>query len=93
LRETLRTTSRAAVGRVAIRERQALAVVHARKDLLVLHTAHWPDEIRDPDFPLRSVGVAVDADELAAARALVEAMSGRLNPAELTDNAAGSYAR
>jgi DNA end-binding protein Ku len=88
LRDTLRTTGRVGIGKIALREREALAVVRARADVLVLHTLLWPDEIREPDFPFQSRPVEVGADELAAAGALVEAMSGRLASleAELGDD-------
>jgi DNA end-binding protein Ku len=78
LRNTLHATNRAGVGKVVLREREALAVLRARADVLVLHTVLWPDEIREPRFPFRGQAVAVSPDELEAAGALIEAMSGRI---------------
>ena len=38
------------VARVAIREREYLAVVRAEDGVIVLETMFWPDEIREPQF-------------------------------------------
>lgn len=46
LRDALVESGQVVICRVALRTREALAVLHVRDDVLVLHTLLWPDEIR-----------------------------------------------
>ncbi len=46
--EALARSGRLAVCKVALRSRERLAVLRPRNGILVLHTLHWPEEIRDP---------------------------------------------
>lgn len=47
LREAMDKTGRIAVARIIIREKESLAVVRVYKNLLVLETIFYPDEVRD----------------------------------------------
>lgn len=80
LREAMRRTRRVAVGRVALRQKEALAclrVFGGEPGVLVLATMHYPDEVRPPEAlagvrdpaPVseRELGLAVDLiDHLTA---------------------------
>ena len=47
LREAMSKTDRIAVARIVIRDKESLAVVRVYKNLLVLETIYYPDEVRD----------------------------------------------
>ena len=50
LRDALTDSGRVAIAKVAIRQRESLAMLRVREGVLVMHTMRWPDEIRRPDF-------------------------------------------
>lgn len=52
LREVLHATPRLAVAKVALRDKEHLAALRLRDDVLMLHTMYWPDEIRPAAFAL-----------------------------------------
>lgn len=84
LREALRNAGQIALVKVALRQRESLAVLRPRGEVLVLHTMRWPDEIRQPPTrgPERDV---VSPDELSEARALINAKSMDFRPEEYSD--------
>ncbi len=77
LRDTLAQSGRLAVTKVALRNRERLAVLRVAGDAICLQTMLWPDEVRVPEFPrLSAVGdVKAGPQELEMARLLVDAMS------------------
>src|ERR671939_796923 len=50
LRDALADADRVAIVKVALRQREQLATLRVRDDVLVLNTMLWPDEVRNPDF-------------------------------------------
>lgn len=86
LREALRESGKAAVVKVALRSREALALIRARGDLLVLHTMLWPDEMRDGSFAAPPAEVKATDAEVAMARMFIEQLSGDFDPSEFTDS-------
>jgi len=46
----------------------------------VVHTLLWPDEIRDPDFPVLDKTVEIKPAELKMAGQVVESMADEFNP-------------
>jgi DNA end-binding protein Ku len=72
--------------KIAIRQRESLALLRARDDMLLLHTMLWPDEIRQADFEFLDQDVEVRPQELKMATSLVESMSGSFKPEEFTDD-------
>lgn len=52
LRDALRQTDRMAVVKVALRQRETLALLRVRDQTIVLQTMLWPDEVREPRFPV-----------------------------------------
>jgi DNA end-binding protein Ku len=86
LREALQETEQLAVVKIAIRQRESLALLRARDDMLLLHTMLWPDEIRQADFEFLDQDVEVRPQELKMATSLVESMSGSFKPEEFTDD-------
>src|ERR1044072_1493068 len=55
LAKTLAETDRVAIVHFALRNKTRLAALRvkdfSKRDVMVIHTLLWPDEIRDPDFP------------------------------------------
>jgi DNA end-binding protein Ku len=70
---------------VALRSREALALVRPRDGLLVMHTMLWPDELRDGQFAAPPETVSVSDAEVTMAQSFIEALSGDFRPDEYTD--------
>ncbi|GIG56570.1 non-homologous end joining protein Ku [Longispora fulva] len=85
LRDALRTGERVAIVKVALRQREQLATLRVRDDVLVLNTMLWPDEVRTPDFGFLEDDVHVRPQELAMAASLIESMSGDFEPSDFSD--------
>ena len=85
LRQALEDTDRLAVVRITIRQRESLAILRAREDVLVLHTIFWPDEIRKPDFGFLEQDLEVRSQELKMATSLIDNMAGSFKPDQFHD--------
>jgi DNA end-binding protein Ku len=57
-----------------------------KRDVMVIQTLLWPDEIRDPDFPELDKKVEVKPAELKMAEQVVEAMTDDFNPDRYHDD-------
>ncbi len=86
LRQALERADQLAVVKITLRQRETLAMLRAREDVLVLHIMLWPDEIRHPDFGFLREDVHLRRQELEMASSLVENMSGEFTPEEFTDD-------
>lgn len=89
LREALRATGKAAIGRVVIHSKQHLAVVLPCGPALVLNLLRWGGEIRSWDaLPLPPQGKAAGLKEaeMKMARQLIEDMSGHWSAEEFRDD-------
>jgi DNA end-binding protein Ku len=86
LREALAETDRMAVVKVALRQRETLAVLRVRDKVICLQTLLWPDEIREADFDILDSDVELKPAELSMASSLVESLASDFDPAEFTDN-------
>ncbi len=64
-----------AISKVAIREKQQLAVLRAKDDVLVMETMYWPDEIRQPEFEELDIDVEVRPEEIKVAEMLIDNLS------------------
>lgn len=85
LREALEETDRTAVVKVALRQRETLALLRVRGKAIVLQTLIWQDEIREPDFDILDNDVDLKPQELKMASSLVESMGADFDPAEFHD--------
>jgi DNA end-binding protein Ku len=89
LRETLKQTGKIGIANVVIRTRQYVAALIPYKDVIVMNTLRYPNELRetgDLDVPsgnLKAVGVS--PREVEMARRLVEGMSGTWKPDDYRD--------
>ncbi len=84
-RDALKDSGKVAIAKIAIRQREHLATVHVRDNLLVMHTLLWPDEVRAFDSPFLTEDIPLDAKDRALAGQLIKAMSGEFTPTEYTD--------
>jgi len=86
LRDALRDSERVAIVKVALRQREQLATLRVRDDVLVLNTMLWPDEIRQPDFGFLDEPIEVRRQELAMASSLIDSMAGEFDQDAYSDN-------
>lgn len=86
LREALLETDRMAVVKVALRQKETLAVLRVRDNAILLQTMLWPDEVRAADFPTLDAGVELRPQELKMAASLVESMAADFEPSQFTDD-------
>jgi DNA end-binding protein Ku len=85
LREALKSTDRVAIVKVALRQRESLAALRVRDDVMVLQMLLWPDEVRQPDFGFLDENVEVRPQELSMASSLIESMAADFHPDEFHD--------
>jgi DNA end-binding protein Ku len=75
LSEALTESGKVAISKVAIREKQQLAVLRAKDDVLVMETMYWPDEIRQPEFEELDIKVEIRPEEIKVAEMLIDNLS------------------
>ncbi|GAB3024837.1 non-homologous end joining protein Ku [Mycobacterium bourgelatii] len=84
LAKTLAETDRMAIVHFTLRSKTRLAALRVKdfgkRDVMVVHTLLWPDEIRDPDFPVLDKKVEIKPAELKMAGQVVESMAEEFNP-------------
>lgn len=85
LREALLQTDRMAVVKVALRQRESMAVLRVRGKVICLQTLLWPDEVRDADFPILDADVTVRPQEAKMAASLVESLAADFDPSDFSD--------
>jgi len=85
LREALGSTERMALVKVALRQRETLAVLRVRDQVIVLQTLLWPDEVRDPDFKVLDDDIDLRPQEVTMAESLVESLAADFDPTQFED--------
>jgi DNA end-binding protein Ku len=85
MRDTLAESDRVAVVKVTLRSREALGVLRATGDVLVVQTLLWPEEIRNAAELAPQTEVTVRKQELAMASSYIESLSADFDPSEFTD--------
>jgi DNA end-binding protein Ku len=86
LRDALQDADRVAIVKIALRQREQLATLRVREDVLVLNTMLWPDEVRAVDFGFLDEEIETRPAELAMASSLIDSMAGSFKADEFTDN-------
>jgi DNA end-binding protein Ku len=86
LRDALEDSGKIAIAQVALRQRESLAILRVRDDVLVLETLLWPDEVRVPAFGFLDDDVDVRPQELRMASSLIESMTVDFDPDEYHDS-------
>ncbi|MGB3334218.1 MAG: Ku protein [Mycobacterium sp.] len=84
LAKTLAETDRVAIVHFTLRNKTRLAALRvkdfSKRDVMMVHTLLWPDEIRDPDFPALDTKVEIKPAELKMAGQVVESMADDFDP-------------
>jgi DNA end-binding protein Ku len=90
LAKTLANTERVAIVHFALRNKTRLAALRvkdfSKRDVMVVHTLLWPDEIREPDFPSLDTKVDIKPAELRMAEQVVDSMAEDFNPDQFHDD-------
>ncbi len=86
LRDALAQAGKAAVVKVALRSREAIALVRVVDEVLVLQTMLWPDEVRDATFAAPPSDVKVSDAEVGMATMFIDQMTGEFKPEDFTDS-------
>lgn len=86
LREALLETDRVAIVKVALRQKETLAVLRVRDKVILLQTMLWPDEVREADFAILDDDIELRPQELKMAASLVESMAADFEPSEFSDS-------
>ena len=86
LREALVDTDRMAVVKVALRQRESIALLRVRGKAIVLQTMLWPDEVREPEFDILDNDVELRPQELQMAASLVESLGADFDPSDFHDD-------
>lgn len=89
LAKALADAERMAIVHFTLRNKTRLAALRVKDfgkhDVMVIHTLLWPDEIRDPAFPVLDQEVEIKPAELTMAGQVVESMTEEFNPARYHD--------
>jgi DNA end-binding protein Ku len=92
LREALTVTDRMAVVKVALRQRESMAVLRVRDKVIVMQTLLWPDEVRAARFDVLDNEVELRPQELSMAESLVESLAADFEPDQFEDRYATAVA-
>jgi len=86
LRQAMNDTGKIAIAKMTIRNKQTLAALRVYKNVLVLETIFYPDEVRSvsqiPGLPEAAI---VNEKELAIATKLIENLTAEFEPDKYTD--------
>jgi DNA end-binding protein Ku len=85
LRKALSESGRVAVAKVAIRDKERLATLRVRDNVLVLETMYWPDEIREARFPEVEGDVQVSEGDMKTANLLIDSLTEDFDPSQYKD--------
>jgi DNA end-binding protein Ku len=85
LREAMSDDGKVAVAKVAFRDKEHLATVRLRENVLVLETMFWPDEIRPPRFDELDEEVELRPQEIKMARSLIDSLTDDFEPKDFRD--------
>ncbi len=86
LRDALTRSGQSAVVKVALRSREALALIRPKDGVLLMHTMLWPDELRDGSFAAPPEDVMVSDAEVTMAQSFISALAGDFRPEDFTDS-------
>ncbi len=88
LRDALQKASHVAIAKVAIRQRETLAILRVHNDVMMMTTMLWPDEVRVPEFSfLNEDPPQVRPQELAMAGSLIDSLAEPVfEPEKYTDS-------
>ncbi len=85
LRDAIQRTGKVAVVKVALRNRESLALLRPYEDVLLLQMMLWPDEVRAADAFAPPDDVQVRSQEIDMAESYIDTMTAPFDPTEYTD--------
>ncbi len=85
LRDALAESGRVAIVKIALRNRESLAMLRARDDVLVLQMMLWPDEVRAAEGIAPDEDVTVRPQELAMASSYIQTLADDFHPDAYAD--------
>lgn len=89
LAQTLAQTDRVAIVHFSLRNKTRLAALRVKefgkRNVMIVHTLLWPDEIRDPDFPVLDQDIEIKPAELTMAGQVVDSMTEEFRPEQFHD--------
>ncbi|MFI2371174.1 Ku protein [Streptomyces sp. NPDC018833] len=87
LRAALEKENKTGIATFVMRGKQYLVALRAQEEVLVLHTLHWADEVRDPhqELPVLPGRGEAKGKEMDMARQLIGALSIDWNPEDYHD--------
>jgi DNA end-binding protein Ku len=80
LRDALERSGQCAVVKVAIRTREALALLRVSDGVLVMQTMLWPDEVRESAFAKPDDSVEVKPNEVKMAESYIKTLETEFDP-------------
>lgn len=88
LRDALHKSGNVAIAKVALRQRETLALLRVHADVLVMTTMLWPDEVRTPDFGFLDEDLPqIRPQELTMAGSLIDSLTEPVfDPDKYTDS-------
>jgi DNA end-binding protein Ku len=85
LRKALNDSDRVAVAKVAIRDKERLATLRVRDNVLVLETMYWPDEIREARFAEIERDIEASDGDQKMATMLIDSLTEDFDPSQYGD--------
>ncbi len=85
LRKALNDSDRVAVAKVAIRDKERLATLRVRDNVLVMETMYWPDEIREARFAELERDIETSEGDEKMAHTLIDNLTEGFNPDQFVD--------
>ncbi|AOR30165.1 Ku protein [Streptomyces fodineus] len=88
MRAALDRADKAGIGTLTMRGKEYLTALRAQPGVLVLHTLHWADEVRDPADAVEQLPdrrTRADSKELRTAEQLIDALTIDWDPGEYHD--------
>ncbi len=85
LRKALDDSNRVAVAKVAIRDKERLATLRVRDNVLVLETMFWPDEIREARFAELERDIETSEGDAKMAQTLIDNLTEDFKPDQFMD--------
>ena len=85
LKQAMQQTGKVAVARVVFRSKESLAALRVAKNILVMNTMYYPDEVRKADAFEEAYRVELEEKEVKMAVNLINNLSDVFNPEKYTD--------
>lgn len=87
LKRALQDTGKVAVAKIALRDREHLALIQVQGKTIMCNTLNWPEEIRSADeLNLPEKSVQISDKEVQMANSLIENLSDTFQPERYTDD-------